>query len=448
MKVLLLNPPNKYNVLRDYYCSHISKGSYLWPPLDLMYLSGLLFEENIDYSVLDCIAYKHGKYQAIKYISLNNPDYIIALTGAASFKYDLIFFKKIKQEFPFITLIITGDIIYHYGDAILENHKEIDGIIKDFSDTNISKNIKENMKKGIFGNKNIKKGDFKLSIPDFSCFISKKYFLPYLPTPSFSTILTTISCPEKCYFCPFENIPYKRRGLNEIFKELLELKKYGIKFLFIRDQSFIPNEDYYIKIIDMLKDLGFRYSISARVKDLIDENSIKRLKNSGCYLVQIGVESSNDKYIKGKILDKKSVKKVFSSLRKNNIKSLAHFIVGFQEESLYTILRNLKYIYDISPDYLSLNTLTPEPGTTLFDNTFSNGFDFDKKILDSSVSSSIMKNKRFKTITNIHRKILSIVFYSSPRFLYNSLFKTNLYQKKIMLKELYNSIRMKGSRNG
>jgi len=444
MKVLLLNPPARHKILRDYFCSHISKGSYLWQPVDLMYISGLLLNSNIEFSVLDCIAFNKDKKYTIKFIQKYRPDYIISLTGAVSFKTDIYFFREIKKIFPKIILILTGDIIFHNGITMLRNYPDIDGIIKSFADIGIGNDIISNKKNGRFGKDPETNGPISLHIPYLKPFISNNYFLPYIKRPEFGTILVSYSCPERCFFCPFENIPYKRRKVPEILKELEHLKKNGIKTIFFRDQSFMPDDDYYREIMNILKKLDIEFSISSRIKDLTNENSLRLLKESGCYLIQIGVESYNIKNIKRKILSQKTTKLVFNNIKKAGIKTLAHFIVGFPDENIITIFRNLAYIFSLSPDYLSLNTLTPQPGTTFFKSKFPNGFDFEKYSLDSSISKSIIKNTNFRIMTDIHRKILAIAFYSSPRFIYNSLFKTNLYQKKLMLKELYNYIRVKG----
>ena len=53
--VLLLNPPSTRLQIRDLYCSITSKGSYYWPPIDLLVLSGLL-NEKFRLVVIDAVA--------------------------------------------------------------------------------------------------------------------------------------------------------------------------------------------------------------------------------------------------------------------------------------------------------------------------------------------------------------------------------------------------------
>lgn len=41
-RVILLNPPAEKLYQRDNYNVSISKGDYYWPPIDLIFLSGIL----------------------------------------------------------------------------------------------------------------------------------------------------------------------------------------------------------------------------------------------------------------------------------------------------------------------------------------------------------------------------------------------------------------------
>ena len=56
-KVLLFNPPSrKFNYSRDYFCSKTLKTNYIEHPIDLLILSGILFDrfkvEILDATVL------------------------------------------------------------------------------------------------------------------------------------------------------------------------------------------------------------------------------------------------------------------------------------------------------------------------------------------------------------------------------------------------------------
>ena len=54
-KVLLLNPPSDRLYIRDQFCSHVSKGTYYWQPLDLLQISARLNAQGYELSIVDAI---------------------------------------------------------------------------------------------------------------------------------------------------------------------------------------------------------------------------------------------------------------------------------------------------------------------------------------------------------------------------------------------------------
>jgi len=83
-KVLLLNPPGKLPYIRDYYCSKVSKGSYIYPPTDLVVLSGIIAEK-YDVAVLDAMVRGMDAGLCMTEIGNISPKAIVALAGAVSY---------------------------------------------------------------------------------------------------------------------------------------------------------------------------------------------------------------------------------------------------------------------------------------------------------------------------------------------------------------------------
>src|SRR5690606_4500488 len=55
-RVLLLNPPWPFPILRDAWCTSVSKAGYLWQPVDLLAQTGWLARHGIAYRAIDAIA--------------------------------------------------------------------------------------------------------------------------------------------------------------------------------------------------------------------------------------------------------------------------------------------------------------------------------------------------------------------------------------------------------
>lgn len=85
LKILLLNPPGRLRYIRDQFCSHVSKGSYYWQPLDLLILSGQLDAAGFELAVVDAIAEGLSLAESARRIETFAPDAVIFLTGHDSF---------------------------------------------------------------------------------------------------------------------------------------------------------------------------------------------------------------------------------------------------------------------------------------------------------------------------------------------------------------------------
>ena len=130
-KVLLLNPPGKLPYIRDYYCSKVSKGNYIYPPTDLVVLSGIIAEK-YDVAVLDAMALGMDEGACMTEIGNISPKAIVALAGAVSYHEDAPFLENIKRRYD-IPIIVTGDLFLEDGEIILKNYPFLDAILIDFT---------------------------------------------------------------------------------------------------------------------------------------------------------------------------------------------------------------------------------------------------------------------------------------------------------------------------
>ena len=93
MHILLLNPPGHQAYIRDYYCSKVSKTNYLFPPVDLLILSGILAQDHY-VSVVDAIADHQSADDVIRTFDSLKPDVVISLVGAVALADDLRFLNQ------------------------------------------------------------------------------------------------------------------------------------------------------------------------------------------------------------------------------------------------------------------------------------------------------------------------------------------------------------------
>ncbi len=235
-KILLLNPPGDRLYLRDYYCSHMAKGNYYWPPLDLLVLSGIL-SEKYEVKVLDAIVSRIPAEQCLRQIKNMDIDTIIFVTGSVSWRKDFAFTEEIKNNKD-VTFIASGDFLLFEGERILKEYLFLDAVILDFTtpdiltyledynrDKIINNLIYRNGRKIMAGNRINEYTEFTMPIPNHELFPLKRYRLPHIHRFPFTSILTNFGCPYECSFCSFERISFKMRRIDNVIEEMEYLTK-------------------------------------------------------------------------------------------------------------------------------------------------------------------------------------------------------------------------------
>ncbi len=434
-KILLLNPPGKKLYIRDYYCSKVSKSNYLFEPTDLFMLSGIL-SEHFDVYLIDAIADKLGEEDCLNKIEAISPDAVISLIGAISLEEDLNFLSKIKR---------AGRLVAVSGDVTLENTKDwlagqpfIDAVIMDFTSFDIVYYLQRNYGsiknmtyrlegqiRSIEGLRPVNE-EFALPIPRHELFTSKNYNFPFVRSKNFATVLTEYGCPFKCSFCIMSTIGHKFRNLENIIAELKYLSSMGKKEIFFMDQSFGVNADRTLALCRRMRDegLNFGWVCFSRV-DIINENLVKSMKQAGCHTIIFGVESASEEILKNykKGYDLGQIREAFELCRKNNIRTVATFILGLPEETEKTVNETIEFLKDLDCDFVSFNIAVPRMNTPLRKQAVLEGLiSPDLKVMDQGGSFVTMPTKylTIEQVQNLKKKAVR-KFYLRPAYLYKRL---------------------------
>lgn len=385
-KVLLLNPPGKDSYIRDYYCNNISKSSYLHYPIDLLYLSGTLTANNFEVTAKDALAEGCSVEDTLKKIKEINPEYLITLVGSISWNEDKEFLATVKKELPNIKIIGTGDMFLDEGIKTIKENEFINAGILDFSDDTILKVInkieskedsKEPLENCIFqgngsgpivGNVARPKGEFSLPTPKHEFFDFDKYRYAFSRNTPTAHIMTDFGCAFNCSFCPIrnDNLGFKVRPVEEVIKELKYLKSLGIKELYFRDQTFGANKKRAIELCNkMVKEgLNFSWHCFSRV-DVINEELLDAMKESGCHTIIFGIESANDDTLGDvqKRINAEKIKTAFKLCKEKKIRRAATFIIGLPGETKEQIMDTVNFAIDIDCTFASFNVAGIRPGT-------------------------------------------------------------------------------------
>ena len=394
-KILLLNPPGKLPYHRDYYCSETSKGFYRFHPVDLVYLSGIL-KECFEIAFIDSIVEKFTSEKTILKIEQIEPDIIIFLTSAPSYNEDDEFFKVLKKKIPNIVLIGTGDIYRELKEKAFSKQFFLDAIILDFSTRDILEFLNRNDKKQInniiyksngeiiAGKEKHESGIFDIPIPRWDLINLKRYTFPFARQKKYATILTDFGCAFSCIFCPISTLGFKVRRIDNVINEIKSLGQLGVKEIFFRDQTFGTKKERTIELLNKMisENLNLSWTCLSRV-DVISDKILSLMKRAGCHTIILGIESNSDellkKYIKNITIFQ--VKNAIHLCKKNKLRIVGTFMLGFPEDTENSIEKTIEFSKDLNLDFVSFNIFSPQFGTT-----------FRKKILQDKLINCEVKN--------------------------------------------------------
>lgn len=130
-----------------------------------------------------------------------------------------------------------------------------------------------------------------LPIPEYRFMDFGQYEIP--------TVITARGCTFGCAFCSLSSFWEGRvryRSIDNVMQELRLLTgKYGIRYVFFGDPTFVINRDRTIEFCHRLREenLGLKWECLVRV-DLMDEELMEQMSRSGCEAVFYGIESGSD----------------------------------------------------------------------------------------------------------------------------------------------------------
>lgn len=309
---------------------------------------------------------------------------------------------------PFIDIIVTGEgveifrlITEAYPDR--EQMKEIRGIfVRNQDDEFISTGD----------------GDPLLN-PDLLPFPDRQitgesrknyYYLYYKPT---ALIRSSLSCSHRCAFCVCHKHNrgcYAARSIRNFTDELKTIAENNV---YIIDNDFLFNRDRLLEFVQVCESEGIRkrYICFGR-SDFIAHNPdvIEKLSKTGLEAVIVGLEFFDDGHLKD-MKKKHTIEENIESmkvLRRFHIDPMASFIIPHDcGEDYFSKLLNFIYkneIYDIV-----LQTLTPLPGTELYDQWKDNLLTHDRDLFDMShviVPYNIDRSKVYQGIREVYVKTI------------------------------------------
>lgn len=187
-------------------------------------------------------------------------------------------------------------------------------------------------------------------------------------------------CPFKCNFCYHHNKP-RYRDINDMMDEAEKaLKKFDGNMLYFSDDLVIANSQRVRELIDRVRKLKrpISYSISTRfdILDRLSDSLLRELKETGCRIMGLGVESGSDRILKliGKNTNAETILRGLERLKIAGILPTVSIMVGQYTETRADVMKSLKLMKkSVRSNPLiayAFSITTPFPGSILYDLLF------------------------------------------------------------------------------
>lgn len=362
----------------------ISGYDYDAPPLGIFALKAYLVEKGFDVEAYHVT--NQDDYQLVKDIIKKKEPKLVGLSATTyEFVQALHMAKALKKINEHIPILIGGPHVSYNFDEALQN-KEID-IVSLFEGEETLAELIRNYNGKEFENLNRVKGIAYRENGKVIVTTERELLdLNSIPSINYEDIkrekykkngilMTSRGCVGRCIFCTAAGGKYREKSAENVYLDMEKLyNKYGVKKINILDNSFTINKKRTQKICELIikNKLPINWDCETRI-EVVDRELLQVMKDAGCYAIQYGVESANDKTLQNirKGIDIKSITNAIDLALEVGIDFICcNYIIGLPGDTVESIQETFKYMRKykgVNNVKQSVSVLTPYPGTYVYE---------------------------------------------------------------------------------
>jgi anaerobic magnesium-protoporphyrin IX monomethyl ester cyclase len=200
-----------------------------------------------------------------------------------------------------------------------------------------------------------------------------QYRLP-LVNERYVIVETSRGCPYSCDFCVapiHQGHKFREKSARMLVDEMERAyRQFGLKFFYLWGDTVTLNVKTFSAFCDELiaRKLPLQWFGNARADNLGDPAFVKRLREAGCWMLALGIETESEETRKDmmKRLDGQKIRTALVNMRTADIRSFGFFILGYPGESPQNLDRTIEYAIELDPDFANFYPAVPYPGTELY----------------------------------------------------------------------------------
>ncbi len=313
-KVVFINPPLTLEQRHGIF----SFAGYVFPSIGLCSLASVLKKQRYDVEIIDLSGLKTNKMNSTKNLISKPPQYVGITSSTCSIYDSANIAKELKSSDKNIVTIIGGAHVTcdpirtmekfpQFDFAVIgEGEKTIFELISTLQQGNNLCNVKgiayrDNNKIVLTEKRDLIKDLNTLPFPSWDLLpnigVNYRPSLINFMNECSVMLVTSRGCPYQCIFCDrsvFGNRyrAYSAEYVVEMIKELYTI--FNVRGILFEDDDFLFDENRIMKICELLQknNIKIRWTCVARL-DSVKEKMLTAMKNAGCWLVKVGLESGS-----------------------------------------------------------------------------------------------------------------------------------------------------------
>ena len=203
----------------------------------------------------------------------------------------------------------------------------------------------------------------------------------YIPPPAtykrkpVAVLMTSRGCNRHCIYC-FQMDKKRKSGIRfrsvaNVIAEIEHCLAQGYREIKFIDETLAADYDRAMALAREIKrrKLDFTWFASACVNQ-VDRPLLKAFKEAGCWAILMGAESGVQKNLNTirKGTTPGQIKKAVKTAQSVGLKVFTPFLFGIPGETFEDGLETIRFACEVNPDVANFHSLTPFPGTELYDN--------------------------------------------------------------------------------
>ncbi len=199
---------------------------------------------------------------------------------------------------------------------------------------------------------------------DRSIFDGKKYTPVHL-------VQVGSGCRFACEFCSIHAFYGESRAQRPAAEVAAEIETLSPgRLIFFVDDNLLWRRDRFVELMQALKPLKRMWSCQISIDVARDEELLDLMRDAGCRLVLIGLESLNRDNLKRMQKNWNHVAgdydEVVEKLHRRGIMLYASFVFGYDQDTFADFIETARFARKHAFTIANFNPLTPYPGTALY----------------------------------------------------------------------------------